>query len=206
MRSQVSTLALVAVLLTAACGSNEDASGDVPTGGFEPVRVGASGFAGGAPQPVVAGALSVSKTVDGATFFARVEDAGSTELPEGENARFRLAGVEAPSEEEDECLARPSTTHLNGVIRGGQRVRFVVAEGADLDDPAGVPVHLWARGIWVNGEVLARGYGHPTDEAEDRRGNLEAAEDFARDREQGRWNPSLCPEVAGSATPAAEEG
>lgn len=204
MRRMSLVIALSAGMLAAGCAGGEDAA-EAPTG-FEPVRVGASGFTDGAPQPLVAGALSVTKTVDGATFFARVEDAGGTDLPEGENARFRLAGVEVPSEEDDGCLAGPSKTHLNGVLRGGQQVRFVLADDADVDAPAGVPVHVWARGIWVNGEVLARGYGHPTGEVEERRANIEAAEAFARDRRTGRWNPTLCPEIAGSPSPTAEDG
>ncbi|MBW3620442.1 MAG: hypothetical protein KY461_09365 [Actinobacteria bacterium] len=195
---------LVGGVLLAGCGGAEDPEAGA-TDGFQPVRVGASGFSEGAPQPTVAGSLSVSKIVDGATFFARVEDAGGTDLAEGENARFRLAGVDVPVEDDD-CLARTSATHLEGTIRGGQQVRFVVAEGGDVEDPDGVPVHLWARGIWVNGEVLARGYGRDAGAGEGRRENLEAAQAFAEDGEQGLWNPSLCPADGGTPSPGAEEG
>lgn len=191
MRTTFVALALAGVtVLAAACGGGGDAQ-DAETG-FQPVRVGASGFDGGAPQPLATGTLSVSKVADGATFFARVEDAGVTDLPEGENARFRLAGVDVPSPADDECLAGTSRTHLRGIIRGAQVVSFVLAEGAETDDPSGVPVHLWSRGLWVNGEVLARGYGELDEDVADRREHAEDAEEFAREREQGLWNTALC--------------
>lgn len=180
---------LGAVLLTA-CGG--DGGADDEATGFQPVRAGASGFGGGAPQPLATGSLSVSKVADGATFFARVEDAGGTDLVEGENARFRLAGVDVPSEADGECLAGTSKTHLRGIVRGAQVVSFVLAEGAETDDPSGVPVHLWSRGLWVNGEVLARGYGELGEDLAERREHAEDAEEFARDREQGLWNTALC--------------
>ncbi|MBW3657897.1 MAG: hypothetical protein KY457_04615 [Actinobacteria bacterium] len=205
MRTRVAALMLAgATVLAVACGGDGGVQ-DADTG-FQPVRIGASGFGGGAPQPLAAGTLSVSKIADGATFFARVEDAGGTDLPEGENARFRLAGVDAPSPADEECLAGTSKTHLRGIVRGAHDVSFVLAEGAETDDPDGVPVHLWSRGLWVNGEVLARGYAELGDDTGDRRQHAAAAEEFAREREQGVWNPSLCDDGDDGAAGATEEG
>lgn len=199
---------LVGALLLAACGGDRAPGGGSATGGFEPVRAGASGFAGGAPQPVGGGTLSVSKVVDGATFFGRVETPGGSGLPVGETQRFRLAGARAPGE--GECLDGTSTRHLEGIIRGGRRITFVVGEEVDATEATGIPVHAWSRGIWINGEVLARGYGDLADPNDERHAFAEAARSFARDGAQGRWNPALCEEAtsepANDATATAGEG
>lgn len=204
MRTRFVALALAGAMVLGACGGDGEAQ-DADTG-FQPVRVGASGFGGGAPQPLATGTLSVSKVADGATFFARVEDAGGTDLAEGENARFRLAGVDVPSDADGECLAGTSKTHLRGIVRGAQGVSFVLADGAETDDPEGVPVHVWSRGLWVNGEVLARGYGELGEPTTDRRDHAEDAEEFAREREQGLWNTALCDGADDDADAATEEG
>jgi hypothetical protein len=191
MKVRVAAVVLLGSVVLGACADGND---DAEASGFEPVAVGASGFREAAPQPNAAGQLSVSKAADGATFFARVEEPGETPFAEGDRAAFRLAGVTALDEEAGDCLARPSTTHLNGMLRGGMGgengVRFVVADGVDvdaLDEGEPIPVHVWSRRVWVNGEVLARGYG-------------ELAED-AGEHEEGRWNPSLC----GDGGAAADE-
>ncbi len=191
---RVAVAVLVGVLAVACGGDAGDPAADAATAGFEPVHAGASGFAGGAPMPLDAGRLSVSKVADGAAFFARVEDPGTSSLEPGETHRFRLAEVTVPSLDDDECLAETSRDHLRGMVRGGLGVPFVLTEAADIADPDGIPVHVWSgSGVWVNGEVLARGYGEVRDDGGSRYELAVAARAFGEDDGSGLWNPTLCP-------------
>lgn len=141
---------------------------------------------------------TVTRITDGDTLWVQVTDAGDTGAPR-EELKLRLLRIDTPElgrgGESAECLAERAATELERLAPEGSTVRG--AYDVERRDRYGRElVHLWtADGVWVNGELLARGYAqvvtYPPNTAYD--DEVRALESAAREADRGLWDPTACP-------------
>jgi micrococcal nuclease len=143
--------------------------------------------AGAENPPGPASVAVVERVVDGDTVVVRLD---------GQSVKVRLIGVDAPESVDPrkpvERFARESAAFLRQLV-DGKRVRLAY-------EPAGVRVDKYGRllaylylepgGLFVNREIVAKGFGHaytayPFAYLEDFR----AAERSAREKGLGLWGP-----------------
>jgi endonuclease YncB( thermonuclease family) len=124
---------------------------------------------------------TVTRVIDGDTLDVTVDDREET---------VRLIGINAP--ESGECLADAATARLDELV-GGEDVELE-RDVSDRDQFGRLLRYVSVDGLFVNEQIVADGLAiarrYPPDVA--RAGELEDAEDGARDDGLGIWNPEAC--------------
>jgi endonuclease YncB( thermonuclease family) len=148
---------------------------------------GASGGSVASPEPTVRGPgrgepVEVLDVTDGDTFVVRRED--------GNEARVRLLGVNAP--EEGECVADDARDGLAGLLDAGDVV--LERDISDRDRFGRLLRYVFAGDTFVNQELARRGLAlagaYPPDLAH--QPELVAAEGLAQGAHVGIWDPTAC--------------
>lgn len=115
------------------------------------------------PSDAATWTAEVVHVSDGDTLIAVVRDPGSTDLSEGQEVRVRLLRVDTPEEEREttpaECWSAQAQELLEALLPDGTVATF--RHDVEAVDRFGRELaHVWTPdGIWVNGEIVARGAG-----------------------------------------------
>jgi micrococcal nuclease len=135
-----------------------------------------------APAPEDAEPVEVRDVSDGDSFVV--------ERADGNEARVRLLGINAP--ERDECLADDASAALADLFDRGAVV--LERDISDRDSFGRLLRYAYAGETFVNQELVARGLAlagrFPPDVAH--QPELDAAEGLAQDARVGVWDPNAC--------------
>jgi micrococcal nuclease len=144
-----------------------------------------------AGPPTTASIATVERVVDGDTVVVRLD---------GQSVKVRLIGVDAPESVDPrkpvERFAHESAAFLRRLLEG-KRVRLAYEPaGARVDKYGRLLAYLYLEpgGLFVNREIVAKGFGHaytkyPFAFLDDFR----AAERSAREKGLGLWGPDPAP-------------
>lgn len=134
-----------------------------------------------AAAPPASNPATVVRVIDGDTIAV---------LLDGEEARVRLIGVNAP--ESGECLAEDSKKRLGKLLQGRQ-ARLETDE-EESDRFGRMPAYLWAEEVLVNERLAAEGLvlSRPYPPNTLRQADLDKATASARREGRGMWAPNAC--------------